>query len=208
MVAHGPGTFTGELNILSGRRGFVRIRAGEPSEVIEIDREQLLALVQTDGELSDILMRAFILRRLELIARGIGDVVLIGSSHSLGTFRIKEFLTRNGHPYSYIDLDRDADVQELLDRFNVAVTDLPVLICRGQVVLRNPANQQIADCLGFNEGIDQTHAFGASKRALQLCCEHTQNSWPSKGVTILSACSGGIVRRGASKLATSATSSQ
>jgi thioredoxin reductase (NADPH) len=151
-----PGSFTGELNILSGRRGLVRIRAGEPGEVIEIDREQLLALVQSDSELSDIFMRAFILRRLELIARGISDVVLIGSSHSLGTLRIKEFLTRNGYPYSYIDLDRDADVQDLLDRFNVAVTDLPVLICRGQVVLRNPANRQIADCLGFNEGIDQT----------------------------------------------------
>ncbi|MGH9969863.1 MAG: FAD-dependent oxidoreductase [Pyrinomonadaceae bacterium] len=151
-----PGAFTGELSMLSGRRGLVRIRAGERGEVIEIDREHLLALVQTDSELSDILMRAFILRRLELIARGVGEVVLIGSSHSLGTFRIKEFLTRNGHPYSYIDLDRDAGVQELLDRFNVAVTDLPVLICRGQTVLRNPENQQIADCLGFNEGIDRT----------------------------------------------------
>jgi thioredoxin reductase (NADPH) len=151
------GMFTGELNMLSGRRGLVRIRAGEPSEVIEIDRDQLLSLVQTDSELSDIFMRAFILRRQELIARGIGDVVLIGSSHSLDTFRIKEFLTRNSHPYSYIDLDRDADVQDLLDRFNLAVTELPVLICRGHLVLRNPANQQIADCLGFNEGIDQTH---------------------------------------------------
>ena len=149
------GMFNGELNMLSGRRGLVRIRAGEASEVIEIDREQLLSLVQTDSELSDILMRAFILRRLELIARGIGDVVLIGSSHSLGTLRIKEFLTRNGHPYSYIDLDRDADVQELLDRFHVAICELPVLICRDKLVLRNPDNQQIADCLGLNEGIDQ-----------------------------------------------------
>lgn len=154
----GPGAFSGELNMLSGRRGLVRIRAGEASEVIEIDRDQLLALVQTDSELSDIFMRAFILRRLELIARGIGEVVLIGSSHSLGTFRIKEFLTRNGHPYSYIDLDRDGEVQSLLDHFRVAVTELPVLICRGQVVLRNPANQKIAECLGFNEGIDQTRA--------------------------------------------------
>ncbi len=144
--------------MLSGRRALVRIRAGEPSEVIEIDREDLLALVQTDSELSEIFMRAFILRRLELIARGVGDVVLIGSSHSLGTLRIKEFLTRNGHPYSYIDLDRDSGVQDLLDRFNVAISDLPVLICRGDVVLRNPDNQQIADCLGFNEGIDQTKA--------------------------------------------------
>src|SRR5207244_3625795 len=68
----------------------------------------------------------------------------------------KEFLTRNGHPYSYIDLDRDADVQNLLDRFQVTAADVPVLICRGEVVLRNPTNQQIAGCLGFNEAIDET----------------------------------------------------
>ena len=152
-----PGMFTGELNVLSGRRGLVRIQAAEASELIEIDREALLALVQTDSELSDIFLRAFILRRLELIARGISDVVLIGSSHSLDTLRIKEFLTRNYQPYSYIDLERDADVQELLDRFKVAIADLPVLICRGRIVLRNPTNQEITTCLGFNEGIDQTH---------------------------------------------------
>ena len=150
-----PGMFTGELNMLSGRRALVRIRAREPGEVIEIDREDLLSLVQTDSELSDILMSAFILRRLELIARGVGNVVLVGSSHSLDTLRIKEFLTRNGQPYSYIDLERDADVQDMLDRFHVAVADLPVLICRGELVLRNPTNQQIAGCLGFNEAIDQ-----------------------------------------------------
>jgi thioredoxin reductase (NADPH) len=84
-------------------------------------------------------------------------VVLIGSSHSLDTLRIKEFLTRNYQPYSYIDLERDADVQELLDRFKIVIADLPVLICRGREVLRNPTNQEIAACLGFNEGIDQTH---------------------------------------------------
>src|SRR6266478_4190983 len=152
-----PGMFTGELNVLSGRRGLVRIRAAEKSELIEIGREALQALVETDSELSDIFLRAFILRRLELIAREVGDIVLIGSSHSLDTFRIKEFLTRNYQPYSYIDLEHDAEVQELLDRFKVAIADLPVLICRGREVLRSPTNQKIAACLGFNEGIDQTH---------------------------------------------------
>jgi thioredoxin reductase (NADPH) len=150
------GMFTGELNMLSGRRGLVRIRASEPSEVIEIDRDQLLAMVQTDSELSDIFMRAFILRRLALIERGIGDAVLVGSSHSLGTLRIKEFLTRNGHPYSNVDPDRDPDVQGLLDGFNVTISELPVLICRGKTVLRNPSNEEVAECLGFNAGIDTT----------------------------------------------------
>jgi thioredoxin reductase (NADPH) len=150
------GQFTGEMNILSGRPGLAQIRATEPGEVIEVDREKLLALVQTDAELSEILMRAFILRRVDLVAQGVGDVVLIGSAHSAGTLRAKEFLTRNGHPHTYIDLDRAPDVEELLDRFHVTVADVPVLICRGKVVLRNPTNRQIADCLGFNVAIDQT----------------------------------------------------
>ena len=157
VAVHEPGQFTGETNMLSGRRTLVRARVSKPGEVIEMSREQMLSLVQTDSELSEIIMRAFILRRLELVAHGLGDVVLIGSAHCAGTLRAKEFLTRNGHPYSYIDLDRDADVQELLDRFHVEAKDVPVLICRGEVVLRNPTNQQIADCLGFNEAIDQAH---------------------------------------------------
>ena len=152
-----PGQFTGELNLLSARRGLVRIRASEPGDVIEIDHDHLLMLVQGDSELSEILMRAFILRRVELIAHGIGDVVLIGSSHSAGTLRVQEFLTRNGHPYSYLDLERDNGVQSLLDRFRVGVADVPVLICRGEIVLRNPSNGKIADCLGYNESIDPTH---------------------------------------------------
>jgi thioredoxin reductase (NADPH) len=151
------GQFTGEVNMLSGRPGLIRIRVSESGEVIEVEREQLLGLVQTDSELSEILLKAFILRRVEIIARGISDVVLVGSSHSPGTLRVKEFLTRNGHPYAYIDLERDSGVQELLDRFHVSLEDVPILICRGVTALRNPTNQQIAACLGFNEAIDPAH---------------------------------------------------
>ena len=157
ITVYGPGQFTGEINILSGRRGFVQIRAASAGEVIEVDHESLLELVQAGSELSDILMRAFILRRVELIAHGFGDVVLIGSNYCAATLRVKEFLTRNGHPYSFIDLDLEKEAQELLDRFHINEGDVPVLICRGETVLRNPTNQQIADCLGFNEAIDQTH---------------------------------------------------
>jgi thioredoxin reductase (NADPH) len=157
VTVHGPGQFTGEVNTLSGRRSFFRVRATKPGKLIELNHQQMLGLVQTDGELSDILMRAFILRRVELIAAGVGDIVLIGSTNSAATLRIKEFLMRNGHPYSYIDLERDPDVQNLLDSFQVSTSEIPVLICRGQLALRNPSNQQIVDCLGFNESIDQTH---------------------------------------------------
>jgi thioredoxin reductase (NADPH) len=156
VAIHGPGQFSGEVNLLSGRPALLRARVNEPGEVIELDRDRLLALVQTDSEIGELIMRAFIIRRVELIAHGIGDVVLLGSNHCSATLRVKEFLTRNGHPYSYIDLDRDADVQDFLDRFHVSAADVPVVICRGAVVLRSPTNQQIADCLGFNDAIDQT----------------------------------------------------
>ena len=154
IVMHGVGSVTGEMAVLSGRRGLSRTRASEDGEVVEVDRAQLMAVVQTDSELSEILMRAYILRRLELIARGVSDIVVLGSRHSAGTLRVREFLTRNGHPLNYIDLEQDASAQDFLDRFHIGVADVPVLICGGRAVLKNPTNQQIAECLGLNAPID------------------------------------------------------
>jgi thioredoxin reductase (NADPH) len=156
VTVHRSGQFTGEVGTLSGRRTMFRVRATKPGKVIELDRRHMLTLVQTDAELGEILMRAFILRRAELITAGVGDTVLIGSKYSADTLRIKEFLMRNGHPYSYIDLEHDPDVQNMLDSFRLAASEIPVVICRGQVVLKNPSKQEIADCLGFNESINQT----------------------------------------------------
>jgi thioredoxin reductase (NADPH) len=156
VTVHRSGQFSGEVGTLSGRRTLFRVRAIKPGKVIELDRQHMLVLLQSDAELGEILTRAFILRRVELVAAGVGDVVLIGSTHSADTLRIKEFLIRNGHPYSYIDLEHDPDVQNLLDSFHLAASEIPVVICRGKIVLRNPSKQQIADCLGFNESIDQT----------------------------------------------------
>ena len=154
VIRHGQ--FTGEVSILSGRRSLVTLRVGDPGELIEVSRDELLKMVQNDAELSEIFVRAFLLRRVELIEGGRGDVVLIGSNHSSDTLRIKEFLTRNAHPYVFIDPDKDDDVQQLLDHFEFSLSEIPVLICRGVTVLRNPTNRGIADCLGFNETIDQT----------------------------------------------------
>jgi thioredoxin reductase (NADPH) len=156
IAVHGSRQFSGEAIMITGRRAIGRLRVSEPGEVIQLEREQLLALIQTDAELSEILMRSFMLRRLELIAHDFGDVVVLGSTHCSGTLRVKEFLTRNGHPFHYIDLDRDADAQALLDQFQVSAADVPVLICGAEAVLRNPSNPQIADALGFNDAIDQT----------------------------------------------------
>jgi len=157
VITPHQGQFTGETNLISGRRALFRVRVREAGEVIELTREELVALVQVDAELGEILMRAFVLRRAELIASGVGDAVLVGSSHSGGTLRAREFLTRNGHPFAYIDLDRDPDTQVLLDRFHITAADIPVLICRGELVLKNPSDQEIADCLGFNDAIDRVH---------------------------------------------------
>ncbi|MEQ1473455.1 MAG: FAD-dependent oxidoreductase, partial [Candidatus Acidiferrum sp.] len=156
IVQHHSGEFTGEMNMLTGRRSLVSARMGEAGEVIEMNREAMQQLVQTDMNLSQVLMTAFIMRRLELVAQHAGDVVLIGSPHCSGTLRIKEFLTRNGHPYTYLDLDKDDGVQQMLDKFNVRTAEIPVLICRGKTVLKNPGNQQVADCLGLNPKIDET----------------------------------------------------
>jgi thioredoxin reductase (NADPH) len=150
-----PGEFSGELDILSGRRSLVRGRTRAKSELLEIDRANLLRIVQTDPELSEIFLRAFLLRRVHLIAHTSGDVLLVGSSHSADTLRLKGFLTRNGHPHDYLDVERDLNVQELLDHFHIRAEEIPVLICRGQKVLRNPSNAEAAACLGFNVQIEE-----------------------------------------------------
>ncbi|HEX4346710.1 MAG TPA: FAD-dependent oxidoreductase [Vicinamibacterales bacterium] len=157
VAVHGPGHFTGETNMISGRRALFTARVAEAGELIELDGERLVDLVQTDAELGEIFMRAFVLRRVELISHGAGDVAVVGSSHSSATLRVKEFLTRNGHPYAYLDVEKDPDVQTLFDKFKVGVEDVPVLICRGERVLKNPTNREIAECLGFNDQIDETH---------------------------------------------------
>jgi len=154
IVVHGPGEFVGDVHLLSGRRSVVRARVRTAGEVIELPRDHLLALIQTDADLSGILMRAFILRRVELMASGSGDVVIVGSNHSSGTLRLKEFLARNGYPYSYLDLEQDPAAQDVIDRFAVSLDQVPIVLCPGQRVLRNPSNGELADCLGFNELID------------------------------------------------------
>ena len=154
IAVNRPGNFTGEVSMLMGRPAMMRLRAGASGQVIQLTRYQMHALIQTDAEISEVVMKALIYRRLEIVARGLGDVMLIGSAYSASTLRIRAFLTRNGHPFKYLDLDQDAGVRYLLDHNRVGPDDLPVLITRADVVLRNPSNQAIAESLGFNDGID------------------------------------------------------
>lgn len=156
IVTHGPGEFTGEIAMISRRRCLVRGRVTAPGEFLEITGDGLRTIVAKDAELSEILMRAFILRRLALINRGFGNVIVMGSVHCGRTLELREFLTRNGHPYTYVDLDKDETSQELLDHFNVSLADVPIVVCDGRVVMRRPTIQDLADCLGMNASIDQT----------------------------------------------------
>jgi thioredoxin reductase (NADPH) len=155
VASLGTGQFTGEVGTLAGQPAMVTLRAAEASEVIEIGRDQLLEIVQADSDLGDVFMRAFLTRRFELISRNLGDVLLVGSNHSPDMLRIRDFLSRNDHPYTTLDLDTDQGAQTVLDRFGLKLDETPVLVCRDRQLLRNPDNKEIADCLGFNVAVDE-----------------------------------------------------
>src|SRR5262245_26341656 len=123
-----PGDFTGEMSTLRGVAGFVRVRVRDAGAVLAIDEDNLRNVVQTDAELSEIFMRAFILRRMGLLSSGNSNAMLLGSRHSADTLKLQEFLTRNAYPYVAVDIDSDPGVQALLDRFQVTADDVPVLI--------------------------------------------------------------------------------
>jgi len=159
VALHEPGEFTGELDMLTGRRSLVRARAVDAAEFLEIGVENLRRIVQTDAQISEILLRAFLLRRAYLIANTAGDVLLIGSSHSADTLRLRNFLTRNGQPHAYLDSERDAGIHELLAQFQIQPSDIPVLICQGKKALRNPSNAEAATCLGFNASIEEGRIY-------------------------------------------------
>jgi len=154
IVVHTAGSFSGDVGTLRGISAVVRMRVREAGEVLSIDEAHLRAIFQTDAELSELFMRAFILRRAALISTQSSDVVLLGSTHSAGTLRLQQFLTRNTYPFVNLDVDSDASVRELLDRFQLKVQDIPVVVCRGSVVLKNPSNEEVAACLGMNQQID------------------------------------------------------
>ncbi|MFL6447052.1 MAG: FAD-dependent oxidoreductase [Bryobacteraceae bacterium] len=157
IVTHGAGEFSGEISMISGQRSLVRGLVSAPGDFLELDNDAMRTVVARDAELSEILLRAFILRRLALIKEGYGNLVVLGSRHSAQTLELREFLSRNAHPYTYIDLDTDANSQALLDRFEVKPSEVPVVICNGGMVLRSPSIQKLAQCLRLNTTIDATH---------------------------------------------------
>ncbi|MGZ3428994.1 MAG: FAD-dependent oxidoreductase [Polyangia bacterium] len=159
ITVHQAGGFTGETNMLMRRGSLVRARMRDAGTLLQLDAEQFRSLLQSDSELSEIFMRAFILRRWGLIAENRGDVVLLGSRHSAGTLRLQEFLTRNLHPYTYLDVEHDASVKGLLEHFRVRVDEVPIVVCHGEHLLKNPSNEELARCLGFNATLDEATVY-------------------------------------------------
>jgi thioredoxin reductase (NADPH) len=156
VANHAPGEFTGEMTMITGHRSLVCGRMTSAGDVLEMSGSGLRSLVARDGELSEMFMRAFILRRLILINRNQGNAILMGSRYSAKTLRLRQFLTGNGHPYVYVDLDVDQESQALLDRFAVSVSEIPVVICNYRTVLRNPSIQELSDSLELNCTIDES----------------------------------------------------
>jgi thioredoxin reductase (NADPH) len=155
LVTHVPGSITGEFAVISGQRALLRGQVIASGEFLQIAAGEFRALVSKDAELGDILMKAYILRRMLLISEEASNVLVLGSLNCANTLRLREFLGRNGYPYKFIDLDTDERSQSILDHFQVKVEEVPVVICNARSVLRNPSIRELADCLGLNLNIDE-----------------------------------------------------
>jgi thioredoxin reductase (NADPH) len=147
---YGAGTFTGEVGTLAGRAAAATTRAVSDCEVIVIDEESLRALVITEAELSETIMRAYILRRVAFIQGQHAGLIVIGSTASAPTLRLRHFLSRNGQPAAYFDVVEHAETKELLMRFGATAADIPVVVTLQGTVLRQPSNRAVADAIGLS----------------------------------------------------------
>jgi len=156
---HRDGQFTGELDLFNDREILVDGRTGEVSRIIRVPRASFRRLIEAEPDIGEIIMRAFILRRVGLMRYSQGGVVLMGSAHSGDTLRIQRFLSRNGYPHRMLDVDVDPDAVGCLDCQGIQPDELPVVILPGGQVLRNPATPALADSLGLTESFDPSHVY-------------------------------------------------
>jgi thioredoxin reductase (NADPH) len=155
LAVREAGQFTGEMSLISGNRPLLTARVTQDGAVLELTREKVLSLMAKDSEVGDILMGAFVARRLLAIQLGEGNVVLFGTKSSARTLALREFLTRNGHPFTYIDIDTDSCASELMEKLAVRSGEIPVVYCNRRYVLRNPSIAELAACLDLNINIDK-----------------------------------------------------
>ncbi|MBC7781407.1 MAG: FAD-dependent oxidoreductase [Proteobacteria bacterium] len=159
ITTHGERQFTGELDLFNDRAILVSGRTGADTRVIRVRRADFRRLVTGEPDIGEILMRAFILRRVGLIRHTHGGVVLIGPGHAADTLRLQRFLTRNGYPMRLFDTEADPDAGGFLDCFRITPDQLPVVIVEDQHVLRNPTTARLADELGLTEIIDPARVY-------------------------------------------------
>ena len=155
LAVRDAGQFTGEMSIISGKRSLLKARVTSGGSVLELTREKVLTLMAKDTELGDILMEAFVARRLLMIQLGEGNVVLFGTKRSSRSLALREFLTRNGHPFSYMDIDSDSFSDAFMKKLGVRSEDIPVVYCNNRYVLRNPSIGELAQCLDLNINTDK-----------------------------------------------------
>lgn len=158
IVVHERGNFMGELAQLSGRPYLVDEQALTDVEAVAITPERLRALLVAEADLGERLMRALILRRVGLIETGVGPIV-VGNEANADVLRLTNFLRRNGHPYQTLDPDGDVCARTLVERFHVAPEELPIVLCPGGQLLRNPAEAQLARCVGLVGPINPNHLY-------------------------------------------------
>ena len=156
VVAHRAGQFTGEVNMFNDRKTLVSGRASGDTQVLRIERGAFRRLISAEPDIGELVLRAFILRRVALLANATGGVTLVGPGHSAQMARLNGFLTRNAYPHRTIDTEVDDDAESFLAHFGVTADELPVVICDGHV-LRNPGNHELADCIGIAIHIDPDH---------------------------------------------------
>ena len=159
IVTHGSGSFMGELAQLSGRPALVDAYALTDVEAVAIPPEQLRALLIAEAELGERIMRALILRRVGLIETGGGGPVIVGRDGDGDVLRLVNFLTRNGHPHQRLDPDSDPCARTLIERFKVEPEELPIVLCPGGQLLRNPTENALARCIGLVGPIDPDRIF-------------------------------------------------
>jgi thioredoxin reductase (NADPH) len=159
IVTHGPGGFLGELAQLAGRPALVDAQAQEPVEALVIAPQRLKALFIAEAEAGERIMRALILRRVALLEAGAGGPVIIGRAANGDVLRLEGFLARNGHPRQRLDPETDAEAKALIDRFQVDVGELPIVLCPGGQLLRNPTEDELARCIGLVRPIDPDRLY-------------------------------------------------
>jgi len=149
VIDQGPGQFLAEIGQLSGRVALVDGHAEGDVETLLIPPERLRALLVAEADLGERIMRALILRRVNLIQGGAGGPVLIGPSHSSGVVRLQRFLTRNGYPHHVLDPAVDTDAAELIARYSPSPVDWPLVVAPDGTVLRNPSESELARAMGM-----------------------------------------------------------